>query len=258
MIGRSAENSGPILSRSVSFCYICKQSPNCNGTVGCISFSNISCAAQKIPAHFAVVFLVAAALAAACSGSGPVAAVFGGAAIVLLIGVGTASGYREYRKRQLLSLRWVLSFLKARDLDPEKDADGDVLFLLDNMKYVLHIKEHYFELHIGFGRKRSELNDELMTRMAQEVMSSTRMVKILLRPKPFSSRSNVCNAGKANSPSFSIPISVSSNSPWPSIRGVITRRSKSSTGSFAASGKRSISRSVSRIIRAKMWSTDRS
>ena len=57
------------------------------------------------------------------------------------------------------------------------------MFLLDNMKYVLHIKEHYFELHIGFGRKRSELNDELMTRMAQEVMSSTRMVKILLRPE---------------------------------------------------------------------------
>ena len=138
---------------------------------------------KRYRAHFAVVFLVAAALAAACSGSGPVAAVFGGAAIVLLIGVGTASGYREYRKRQLLSLRWVLSFLKARDLDPEKDADGDVLFLLDNMKYVLHIKEHYFELHIGFGRKRSELNDELMTRMAQEVMSSTRMVKILLRPE---------------------------------------------------------------------------
>ena len=131
---------------------------------------------KRYRAHFAVVFLVAAALAAACSGSGPVAAVFGGAAIVLLIGVGTASGYREYRKRQLLSL-------KARDLDPEKDADGDVLFLLDNMKYVLHIKEHYFELHIGFGRKRSELNDELMTRMAQEVMSSTRMVKILLRPE---------------------------------------------------------------------------
>lgn len=100
-----------------------------------------------------------------------------------LIGVGTASGYREYRKRQLLSRRWVLSFLKARGLDPEEDADGDVLFLLDNMKYVLHIKEHYFELHIGFGRKRSELNDELMTRMAQEVMSSTRMVKILLRPE---------------------------------------------------------------------------
>ena len=138
---------------------------------------------KRYRAHFAVVFLVAAALAAACSGSGPVAADFGGAAIVLLIGVGTASGYREYRKRQLLSLRWVLSFLKARDLDPEKDADGDVLFLLDNMKYVLHIKEHYFELHIGFGRKRSELNDELMTRMAQEVMSSTRMVKILLRPE---------------------------------------------------------------------------
>ena len=36
--------------------------------------------------------------------------------------------------------RWVLSFLKARGLDPEEDADGDVLFLLDNMKYVLHIK----------------------------------------------------------------------------------------------------------------------
>ena len=66
---------------------------------------------------------------------------------------------------------------------PEEDADGDVLFLLDNMKYVLHIKEHYFDLHIGFGRIRSELNDELMTRMAQEVMSSTRMVKILLRPE---------------------------------------------------------------------------
>ena len=138
---------------------------------------------KRYRAHFAVVFLVAAALAAACSGSGPVAAVFGGAAVVLLIGVGTASGYREYRKRQLLSRRWVLSFLKARGLDPEEDADGDVLFLLDNMKYVLHIKEHYFELHIGFGRKRSELNDELMTRMAQEVMSSTRMVKILLRPE---------------------------------------------------------------------------
>ena len=138
---------------------------------------------KRYRAHFAVVFLVAAALAAACSGSGPVAAVFGGAAIVLLIGVGTASGYREYRKRQLLSRRWVLSFLTARGLDPEEDADGDVLFLLDNMKYVLHIKEHYFELHIGFGRKRSELNDELMTRMAQEVMSSTRMVKILLRPE---------------------------------------------------------------------------
>ena len=115
---------------------------------------------KRYRAHFAVVFLVAAALAAACSGSGPVAAVFGGAAVVLLIGVGTASGYREYRKRQLLSRRWVLSFLKARGLDPEEDADGDVLFLLDNMKYVLHIKEHYFELHIGFGRKRSELNDE--------------------------------------------------------------------------------------------------
>ena len=138
---------------------------------------------KRYRAHFAVVFLVAAALAAACSGSGPGAAVFGGAAVVLLIGVGTASGYREYRKRQLLSRRWVLSFLKARGLDPEEDADGDVLFLLDNMKYVLHIKEHYFELHIGFGRKRSELNDELMTRMAQEVMSSTRMVKILLRPE---------------------------------------------------------------------------
>ena len=72
---------------------------------------------------------------------------------MLLIGVGTASGYREYRKRQLLSRRWVLSFLKARGLDPEEDADDVVL--LDNMKYVLHIKEHYFELHIGFGRKRS-------------------------------------------------------------------------------------------------------
>lgn len=94
---------------------------------------------KRYRAHFAVVFLVAAALAAACSGSGPVAAVFGGAAVVLLIGVGTASGYREYRKRQLLSRRWVLSFLKARGLDPEEDADGDVLFLLDNMKYVLHI-----------------------------------------------------------------------------------------------------------------------
>ncbi len=54
---------------------------------------------KRYRAHFAVVFLVAAALAAACSGSGPVAAVFGGAAVVLLIGVGTASGYREYRKR---------------------------------------------------------------------------------------------------------------------------------------------------------------
>ena len=176
---------------------------------------------------------------------------------MLLIGVGTASGYREYRKRQLLSLRWVLSFLKARDLDPEKDADGDVLFLLDNMKYVLHIKEHYFELHIGFGRKRSELNDELMTRMAQEVMSSTRMVKILLRPEAVLFSIECLQCRKSEFAEF-FDSSVSSNSPWPSIRGVITRRSKSSTGSFAASGKRSISRSVSRIIRAKMWSTDRS
>lgn len=210
---------------------------------------------KRYRAHFAVVFLVAAALAAACSGSGPVATVFGGAAVVLLIGVGTASGYREYRKRQLLSRRWVLSFLKARGLDPEEDADGDVLFLLDNMKYVLHIKEHYFELHIGFGRKRSELNDELMTRMAQEVMSSTRMVKILLRPEAVLFSIECLQCRKSEFAGFSIPISVSSNSPWPNIRGVITRRSKSSTGSFAASGKRSISRSVSRIIRAKMWST---
>ena len=210
---------------------------------------------KRYRAHFAVVFLVAAALAAACSGSGPVAAVFGGAAIVLLIGVGTASGYREYRKRQLLSRRWVLSFLKARGLDPEEDADGDVLFLLDNMKYVLHIKEHYFELHIGFGRKRSELNDELMTRMAQEVMSSTRMVKILLRPEAvlFSIECLQCRKSEFAG-FFDSYIRILKFS----IRGVITRRSKSSTGSFAASGKRSISRSVSRIIRAKMWSTDRS
>ena len=49
------------------------------------------------------------------------------------------------------------------------------------MKYVLHLDEHYFELHIGFGRKRSELDDRLLRRMAQEVMNTTRMVKILVR-----------------------------------------------------------------------------
>ncbi len=136
---------------------------------------------KKYRVHLAAVFPVAAALAAVCSDSERTAAILGGAAVVLLAGIGAVLGYREYRKRQVLSLRWLVSFLKSRGLAPEVDADGDVLFRIDNMKYVLHFKEHYFELHIGFGRKRSELNDELMARMAQEVMNSMRMVKILLR-----------------------------------------------------------------------------
>ena len=77
---------------------------------------------------------------------------------------------------------WAQRFLAARGLDPQPDADGDIMFRIDGMKYMLHLNEHYFELHIGFGRKRTELDEEVMARMAQEVMASTRMVKILLRP----------------------------------------------------------------------------
>ena len=77
---------------------------------------------------------------------------------------------------------WAQRFLAERGLDPQRDDDGNLLFRIDSVKYVLHLNERYFELHIGFGRKRTELNDEVMARMAQEVMASTRMVKILLRP----------------------------------------------------------------------------
>ncbi len=136
---------------------------------------------KKYRMHLIIAFLVLAPLFAVYSGSDTVAAVLGGMTLALLAGVGAVQGYDVYRRRQLLSRRWLLTFLKMRGLEPEEDADGDLLFRIDNMKYILHLKEHYFELHIGFGRKRSELNDELMVRMAQEVMNSMRMVKILLR-----------------------------------------------------------------------------
>ncbi len=138
---------------------------------------------RRYRVHLIIAFLVTAPVLAVFSGSKRIAAVLGGAMLALMIGICMVRGYREYRKRQLLSCRWLLGFLRMRGLEPEVDGDGDLLFRIDNIKYVLHLKEHYFELHIGFGRKRSELNDELMARMAQEVMNSMRMVKILLRPE---------------------------------------------------------------------------
>lgn len=128
-----------------------------------------------------ILVVVLAPPVALFTGSRAVAFAIGCAALAVILGLCTVQGYREYRRRQLLSSRWLLKFLRRRGLEPEVDSDGDLLFRIDNMKYVLHLKEHYFELHIGFGRKRSELNDELMIRKAQEVMNSMRMVKILLR-----------------------------------------------------------------------------
>lgn len=81
-----------------------------------------------------------------------------------------------------VSPAWVQRFLAERGLDPQQDDDGNLLFRIDSWKYVLHLSERYFELHIGFGRKRTEVDEAVMARMAQEVMASTRMVKILLRP----------------------------------------------------------------------------
>lgn len=85
-------------------------------------------------------------------------------------------------RRRAVTPAWALRFLTERGFNPQPDADGNLLFRVNSMKYVLHLSERYFELHVGFARKRTELNEEVMARVAQEVMVSTRMVKIHLRP----------------------------------------------------------------------------
>lgn len=128
-----------------------------------------------------VITAIAIAVVTALFGATTVSIVFAGVAVAAAAGIGAEYLRREIRRRQNLSVKWLLRFLRKRGFYPEVDRDGDLLIRIEGMKYVLHLDEHYFELHIGFGRKRSELNHELLIRTAQEVMNSTRMVKILIR-----------------------------------------------------------------------------
>lgn len=126
----------------------------------------------------------AAVAAVICFLSGAVTSgcLFCGAAAGIAAGIGIRHFVRRLRRRQELSVEWLSHYLRKRGFYPETDRDGDLLVRIEGMKYVLHLDERYFELHIGFGRKRSDLNHKLLSRMAQEVMNSTRMVKILVRP----------------------------------------------------------------------------
>ena len=121
------------------------------------------------------------ALVAGLTGAALLGYVAAAAALLLAAGIGIGHLARIHRRRQTLSVKWATRFLRKRGYAPTVDQDGDILVRIEGMKYVLHLDEHYFELHIGFGRKRSELDDRLLRRMAQEVMNTTRMVKILVR-----------------------------------------------------------------------------
>lgn len=121
------------------------------------------------------------ALVAGLTGAALLGYVAAAAALLLAAGIGIGYLARIHRRRQTLSVKWATRFLRKRGYAPTVDQDGDILVRIEGMKYVLHLDEHYFELHIGFGRKRSELDDRLLRRMAQEVMNTTRMVKILVR-----------------------------------------------------------------------------
>ena len=99
----------------------------------------------------------AAVAAVICFLSGAVTPgyLFCGAAAGIAAGIGIRHFVRRLRRRQELSVEWLSHYLRKRGFYPETDRDGDLLVRIEGMKYVLHLDERYFELHIGFGLNRS-------------------------------------------------------------------------------------------------------
>jgi len=86
-------------------------------------------------------------------------------------------------RRRALSPAWALRFLQKRGLNPTEDKDGDLRFRIGDLHYLLRFRERFFQLYTDFGRKPSELNDQMLMTAAQVVMASTQMIKILSLPQ---------------------------------------------------------------------------